>query len=92
MENMERRQDERHNQNTDSLRRLHEKLEPLISNVHSLCGDGQHPGRVGIAERDIKMIKELLGRLDKKMAVWGGVMAAFLIVIEVIAKFVFGKG
>lgn len=90
MENMERRQDDRHRENSESLRRIHEKIEPITASIRTICGDETHPGRMGTVERDVAAIKELLGKLDKKMAVWGGVMAAFLILVEVVSRLIGG--
>ena len=88
LDTLERRQDDRHAENTRSLDQLHSEIKPVSAAMLSLVGDVNYPGRVGIAERDIIELNRAVAGLNKTIARWSGAIIAVFAVIEAISWFV----
>jgi hypothetical protein len=86
MDNMERRQDERHDENTRTLRDLSVKIDPLLVQMRQVVGDENYRGRMGLAEDDIRELNRAVKAIDKTIAKWSGGMIVAVMVIEVLSK------
>lgn len=81
LENMEKRQDDRHRENTAALTAIFKKLDPVVSDMQSLCGNDRHPGRVGLAERTILEHAAQLDGLKDTVTRWSAVLAFLIFVL-----------
>jgi hypothetical protein len=88
MDNMEKRQDDRHHENVEALREINAQLVPLVSGMRLLCGDVQYRGRMGIAEDNIEKLDEAVGAVKQTIAKWSGIMIGAFGLIELAAKLI----
>lgn len=88
MDNMERRQDDRHHENTEALRSINDKLIPLVTGMRLLCGDDQYRGRMGIAEDNIAELDKAVGAIKNTIAKWSGIMIGAFGLIELASKLI----
>ena len=88
MDNMEKRQDDRHQANVVELRAINEKLIPLVTGMRLLCGDEQYRGRMGIAEDNIIKLDEAVDAIKTTIAKWSGIMIGAFGLIEVVGKLI----
>jgi hypothetical protein len=86
MDNMEKRQDDRHHENVQALHSINEKLIPLVSGMRLLCGDEQYRGRMGIAEDDIAELNKAVTAINKTIAKWSGIMIGAFGLITLVSK------
>lgn len=88
MDNMEKRQDDRHHENVEALHAINEKLIPLVTGMRLLCGDNQYRGRVGIAEDNIAELDKAVGAIKTTIAKWSGIMIGAFGLIELASKLI----
>jgi hypothetical protein len=88
MDNMEKRQDDRHHENVEALRTINEMLIPLVSGMRLLCGDSQYRGRMGVAEDDIKELDKAVGAIKSTITKWSGIMIGAFGLIEIASKLI----
>ena len=88
MDNMEKRQDDRHHENVEALRSINEMLIPLVSGMRLLCGDSQYRGRMGVAEDDIKELDKAVGAIKSTITKWSGIMIGAFGLIEIASKLI----
>lgn len=86
MDNMERRQDDRHKENAEQLREINRKLDPLLIQMRQVVGDDNYRGRMGLAEDEIVQLNRAVKAIDKTMAKWSGIMIGVVGLIEILSK------
>ncbi len=88
MDNMEKRQDDRHHENVEALRHINEQLTPLVSGMRLLCGDSQYRGRMGLAEDEIVQLNRAVEAIKTTIAKWSGIMIGAFGLISVATKLI----
>lgn len=88
MDNMEKRQDDRHHENVEALHFINEQLTPLVSGMRLLCGDAQYRGRMGIAEDNIAELDKAVSAIKTTIAKWSGIMIGAFGLIEWLPKLI----
>ena len=74
MDNIERRQDERHKENVEALKAIQTELVPLTVQMRQICGDENYPGRMGLAEKDIQELNKVVKAINMTLNKWAGII------------------